>query len=188
MLTQESPAIEFIRETLYASLADALERQPSLRRLLKRDKTRAYFASVAFAILDVSTKAITPEGSVVGVLGKPLTLEECPRELRPFMAELAAIGHQAREIEDEDNEVAMRLAEQDKDIPLSRLDRVKMMLEEGVGYERGLQDARSGRRSVEGRAVAFANRINALSLGMTRLRAFRERQEDVFKVLAGIGP
>ena len=62
-----------------------------------------------------------------------------------------------------------------------------MILEEGVGYERGLQDARDGRRSVEGRAVAFSNRVNALSLGMTKLRAFKERQGDVFKVLGGIG-
>ena len=72
-------------------------------------------------------------------------------------------------------------------LALSRLDRVKMMLEEGVGYERGLREADAGRRSVEGRAVSFANRINSLSLGMTRLKAFRERQEFVFKILAGIG-
>ncbi|KAF8972354.1 hypothetical protein BDZ97DRAFT_1752921 [Flammula alnicola] len=187
ILTQDSPAIEFIRETLYASLADALERQPSLRSLLKRDPSRAYFASVAFAILDVSSTSITRDGSVIGVLGKPLTLAECPRELRPFMTELAAIGAQAKVMEEEDNQTAMRLAERGQDIPLSRVDRVKMMLEEGVGYERGLQEANNGRRSVEGRAVAFANRINALSLGMTKLRAFRERQGDVFKVLAGIG-
>lgn len=187
ILTQETPAIEFIRETLYASIGDALERRPSLRRLLKRDSTRAYFASVAFAVLDVSTNAITPDGAVIGVIGKELTLAECPRELRPFMAELAAIGLQAHEMEEEDNQVAMDLAQRGKDIPLSRLDRVNMILEEGVGYERGLQDARDGRRSVEGRAVAFANRVNALSLGMTKLRAFRERQGDVFKVLGGIG-
>jgi hypothetical protein len=51
-LAPDSPAIEFIRETLYDSVADALERQPSLRALLKRDPPRAYFASVAYAILD----------------------------------------------------------------------------------------------------------------------------------------
>ena len=42
------------------------------------------------------------------------------------------------------------------------------------------------RRSVEGRAIAFANRINSLALGMTKLRAFRERQEEVFRVLASV--
>lgn len=187
LLTQDSPAIEFIRETLYASLADVLEQRPSLHRFLERDPSRAYFASVAFAILDISVNAITPDGAVIGVLGKPLTMAECPRELRPFMAELAAIGHQAKAIEEEDNQTAMALAQHGKDIPLSRLDRVKMMLEEGIGYEQGLQEAQNGRRSVEGRAVAFANRVNSLSLGMTRLKAFRERQNEVFKVLAGVG-
>ncbi|KAF9457963.1 hypothetical protein BDZ94DRAFT_1227077 [Collybia nuda] len=187
ILAPDSPAIEFIRETLYASLADALERQPSLRALLKRDPPRAYFASVAYAILDVATTAVTPEGSIVGVLGQPLTLADCPKELRPFMAELAAIGQQAKEVEDEDNKTAMDCAQRGEDIPPSRMDRVRLMLEEGVGYAQGRRDAEEGRRSVEGRAVAFTNRINALSLGMTRLKAFRERQEDVFKVLAGIG-
>jgi len=142
---------------------------------------------VAFAVLDVATNAVTPDGAIIGVLGKPLTLAECPRELRPFMMELAGIGQAAKAMEEEDNEIAMDLAQRGKDIPLSRLDRVKMMLEEGVGYERGLREADAGRRSVEGRAVSFANRINSLSLGMTRLKAFRERQEFVFKILAGIG-
>jgi hypothetical protein len=59
------------------------------------------------------------------------------------------------------------------------------MLEEGVGHDVG--QGSEGRRSVEGRAVAFTNRVNALALGLTRLKAFKERQRDVFKVLAGIG-
>ncbi|KAG5652996.1 hypothetical protein H0H81_002821 [Sphagnurus paluster] len=183
MLAPHAPAIEFIRETLYASLGDALERTPSLRTLLARDPPRAYFAAVAHAVLDVATTAVTPDGAVVGVLGTPLTLDECPAELRPFMLELAAIGRAAREMEAEDDEVAMRCALEGEEVPLPRMERVKAMLEECAAAEIDAQ----GRRSVEGRAVAFVNRINALSLGMTRLRAFRERQEEVFKVLAGIG-
>lgn len=103
------------------------------------------------------------------------------------MVELGEIGHQARALEAEDDETAMKYAERGEDIPPSRMDKVRMMLEEGVGYQHGRMEAEEGRRSVEGRAVAFTNRINALSLGLTRLRAFKERQEDVFKVLAGIG-
>ena len=57
------------------------------------------------------------------------------------------------------------------------------MLEEGVGYAQRRRDNEAGSRSVEGRAVAFTNGIDVSSLGITRLRAFRERQEDVFKVL-----
>ena len=57
------------------------------------------------------------------------------------------------------------------------------------GRRSNTSESREGRRrttSTENRAVAFANRINALSLGMTKLRAFRERQEAVFKVLIGV--
>lgn len=105
------------------------------------------------------------------------------------MMELAAIGRQAKEIEEQDNELAMKYAQQGREIPPSRMDRVIRMLEDGVGCmtSHGGEEGEGGRRSVEGRAVAFTNRINALSLGMTKLKAFRERQDDVFKVLAGIG-
>ena len=190
LFPQNSPAIEFIRETLYASLADVLERQPSLRQLLKRDPPRAYFASVAFAILDVSINSMNPEdGSVIGILGKRLTVSECPVELRPFMIELSVIGQQATSMDEEDNQHAMKLAQQglSDDIPLSRLDRVRLMWEKGVGYDDDHDDNRGGRRSVEGRAVAFANKVNALGLALTKLKPFRERQEYVFKMLGGIG-
>ncbi|KAJ6508741.1 hypothetical protein C8R45DRAFT_1060072 [Mycena sanguinolenta] len=187
IFTPDSPAIEFIRETLYASLGDALDAQPSLRKLLKTDPPRAYFAAVAFAVLDVATTSMTPDGAVIGVLGTPLTLDRCPPELRPFMAELAAIGRAARELGDEDDAIAMKYAARGEEVPPSRMERVRLMLEQGVGYAQGRRDLEEGRRSVEGRAVSFTNRINALSLGMTKLKAFRERQEDVFKVLAGIG-
>ncbi|THG94673.1 hypothetical protein EW145_g8098, partial [Phellinidium pouzarii] len=43
----ESPAIQLIRETLYASLADVLVSHRYVQRLLQRDPPRAYFASVA---------------------------------------------------------------------------------------------------------------------------------------------
>ena len=185
LLPQDSPAIEAIRETLYASLADVLDRTPSLRLLLERDPSRAYFALVAFAILEVATTSVTPEGSVVGVLGRELTVAQCPPELRPFMLELGAIGRLVKEVEEQDTEEAMRLVQAGKDIPPPRMDRVKMMLEEGVGHD--VPQESEGRRSVEGRAVAFTNRVNGLALGLTRLKTFRERQKDVFKVLAGIG-
>ncbi|TFK16940.1 hypothetical protein FA15DRAFT_676442 [Coprinopsis marcescibilis] len=185
ILAFDSPAIEFIRETLYASLADQLELMPSLRKLLSRDPTRAYYASVAFAILDVSTRAITPEGEVEGVLGKRLALSECPPPLQPFFRELVGIGHQAKLVEEEDNENAIKLVSKGKAPPAARMERVKRMLECGVGVEREAGD--NPRASVEGRAVEFSNRINGLALSLTKLKAFRDRQDQVFKVLAGVG-
>ncbi|KIK53977.1 hypothetical protein GYMLUDRAFT_49055 [Collybiopsis luxurians FD-317 M1] len=187
ILTPDSPAIEFIRETLYAALGDALERQPTLRGMLKLDPPRAYFAAVAFAVLDVATTSMTPDGSVVGVLGTPLSLEDCPLPLRRFMLELAAIGRQATELQEADDATAMKYAARGQDIPTPRMERVKQMLLEGVGCSTQHRDGENGRRSVEGRAVAFANRINGLSLGLTHLKAFKDRQDQVFKVLAGIG-
>jgi len=103
------------------------------------------------------------------------------------MDELAAIGRQAKEIENEDTQFAMKCAQKGQAIPVPRIERAKTMLEMGVGHERGRKGAKDGRRSVEGRAVVFTNRINALSLGMTNLKAFKHKQEEVFKVLAGVG-
>ncbi|KAF8808385.1 hypothetical protein BYT27DRAFT_7255491 [Phlegmacium glaucopus] len=43
----------------------------------------------------ISLNAITPDGSVVGILAKQLKMAECPRELPPFMIELSIIGREA---------------------------------------------------------------------------------------------
>ncbi|KIP10486.1 hypothetical protein PHLGIDRAFT_125524 [Phlebiopsis gigantea 11061_1 CR5-6] len=205
ILGPDAPAIEFIRETLYAALADVLERQRSLRRMLARDPTRAYFASVALAILDVSISSVMPAGDashgepmIRGVLDKTLTLSECPPELRPFMHELCEIGKMARDVAEDDTLIVVRALNEGKTPPPPRLDRVREVLRGGVGWayddhhERdgeadvGRGDSRRRTTSTENRAVAFANRINALALGMTKMRAFRERQDLVFKVLAGV--
>jgi hypothetical protein len=88
-----SPAIEFIHETLYATLADMLCSTPSLLPLLKTDLPRAYFGAVALAILAVSSTVVattlpttpaTPMGEIagaavfMGVRGVLLTLAACP--------------------------------------------------------------------------------------------------------------
>jgi hypothetical protein len=180
---------------------------------------RAYFGSVSFAVLDVAMNSVTlptptnPHGTVRGVIGKELTLRECPEALRPFFVELVNIGKEAKAIETEDtNLVVKMLAEGEERIPKPRLERVKRMLEFGIGIERDGVRRNSGdsvtipgraaseqekpirtanererRDSLQGRAVAFTNRINALALGLTSLRAFKERQDYVFKVLQSIG-
>lgn len=135
--------------------------------------------------------------------GKRLRRGECPEELRPFFGELVAVGREARAIEREDTEVVVRMVAEGRrkgELPRPRLERVRRMLEFGIGIERdgtrgrrgsgsgdGNSEKRGDRESVEGRAVAFTNKISALALGLTKLRAFRERQEYVFKVLESIG-
>lgn len=157
-----------------------------MRSLLKTDPPRAYFGAVALAVLDVATHAVTREGTVVGVLGQELTLARCPEPLRPLMLELAALGRQAREMEEEDSDAAVQAMTAGEDLPAPRVERVKLILEEGVGVRDAQERGDESRRSVEGRALAFANRVNGLALAMTRLRPFRERQDEVFKVLAGV--
>ena len=198
--TTTSPAIELIRETLYAALADVLASTPSLLPLLKSDPARAYFGAVSLAILAISSSAVvsatktTKEGeddsmtTFIGVRGVPLTLVACPAQVRPLMREFAAIGREAARIEEEDTMEAIRLVQEGREgeVRAPRLERARLLLERGVGYDMG--NGNSGRRrSAEGRAVVFANRVNALALTVTRLPQFRERQDDVFKVLAGVG-
>jgi hypothetical protein len=158
---------------------------------MKSDPPRAYFAAVAFAILEVATTAVTPDGAVHAVMGQVLTPEMCPREIKPFMMEFVAIGSTVRECETQDNANAIEIISQGGEPPEPRMERTKKVLENGVGYSRRRRDDEEdrnvSRRSVEGRAVTLANRVNALALGMTRLKAFRDRQNDVFSVLAGLG-
>jgi hypothetical protein len=186
-LLKAESALTIIRETLFASLADVISRTPSLRRALKTDPPRAYFSSVALAILEVSLTSLTPEGSVRGVLGRELTLDDCPSDLKPLMMELGSIGREAQTYAIEDDEDAMRLAAEGQDIPEPRMDRVRKILESGVGYAQGGDIGEEGRRSVSGRAVQFSTRVNRLALTMTGQAAFRSYAKNVFDVLGNLG-
>lgn len=93
-------------------------------------------------------------------------------------------------VEEEDDRLAMEYVQRGEALPSqTRMERVRVILVEGVGYDSKREDGgeEGGRKSVEGRAIGFANRIGALALKMTELSAFRERQDLVFGVLAGIG-
>lgn len=192
ILTDEDPVIMLIRETLYASLADVLSTTPSLRTLMRTDPARAYFSAVSLAVLDVSSKAVTPEGDVKGVLGQFVTFDECPDLLKPAMRSLDAIARRVREIAEEDDQHAMELIAEGKDDELARsvtrIERLKIMLERGAGAEEAVSPdgENRGRVSPNGTTIQLANRINALAIGLTGLAAFRERQNEVFSILAGV--
>ena len=182
-----------------------VESTPSLISLLKSDPPRAYFVAVALAVLCVSSSIVcsspradnnnnsssssrnSDDSVVLGVRGVPLNLSDCPAPLRPLMSEFSAIGREAAHIEEEGTMLAIRLVQEGRDgeVAVPRLERARLLLERGAGYD--VDGGNNGRRSAEGRAVASANRVNALALAMTRLPQFKERQDEVFRVLAGVG-
>ncbi|KAG2153988.1 hypothetical protein DEU56DRAFT_976747 [Suillus clintonianus] len=202
ILTQDTPEIDFIRETLYSALAAVLEQitaSPShnphpLARLFRHDPPRAHFAAVSLAILEVATTQgiIIPDQNAIMCVsarepgGHKLTPNACPEPLRPFMMELIAVGRDAQVMQDEDNEATIKVIERgDADIPEPRFERVKVIIIDGVRVCGDCADngSRARKRSLEGRAVAFANRVNALGLSISRIKAFRDREKEVFDVL-----
>lgn len=200
LFPQSSPALERIRQILYAALGDVLADNVSLGRLLKSDPSRAYFACVALAIVEVGTRAVKPDGSIDGGFGLQITLEECPDALLPLMTELGDIGKQMKKIRQRDTEAAIEAAQRGEEPGVTRLEHLERILQEGVGYDRS--DACSStcerpnghggcehlvrRESVEGRTVAFSNRINALALNIAKIKTFRERQSEVFEILSAV--
>ena len=185
-----------------------VESTPSLISLLKSDPPRAYFVAVALAVLCVSSSIVcsspradnnnnnsssssssrnSDDSVVLGVRGVPLNLSDCPAPLRPLMSEFSAIGREAAHIEEEGTMLAIRLVQDGRDgeVAVPWLERAHLLLERGAGYD--VDGGNNGRRSAEGRAVASANRVNALALAMTRLPQFKERQDEVSRVLAGVG-
>ena len=157
---------------------------------MEHDPPRAYFATVAFAILRVATTRITSDGEILAVMDQPLKPENGPQELQPFLTELVGIGSAVKECEDEDKADAVKIVSRGGTPPETRMERTRNVLEKGVGYNRRQRnggDGNENRLSLGGRAVTLANRINALALGTTRLKAFRDRQDDVFNVLAKLG-
>ena len=137
-----SLAIEPIRETLYAALADVLASTPDLHAQLTRDPPRAYYGSVAIAILAVCARSVsasaqpdTNEEGVWLVCGRRLTVTECPAPLRLLMREFVTSGLEAERIEEEDTEAAIALAQQGPAVPVPRLERARILVEHGAGYD-----------------------------------------------------
>ena len=95
-----------------------------------------------------------------------------------------------KRIEGEDAESVIALAQRRCTVPVPRPERARMLLERGAWYDMREGEREwdmSGRRTAEGRAIAFANRVNAFVLGMTRVPQFKERHAEVFRVLVAVG-
>ncbi|TRM68891.1 hypothetical protein BD626DRAFT_391154 [Schizophyllum amplum] len=223
LIPEVTSTLMMIRETLYASILDVLSTDytsgsgpdgsnerflQKLKRTFREDPGRAYYTTVALAILHFARYGIVAEsGRITGVLGAEITLENCPRALRPLMAALVDISRTARTFEEEDDtRMAIALSEgresatsedgEPIELGLTRLARVRRILENGIGWAdtqplhvahkpaTAVHSARGG--SPTGRTLAFANAINSLALRLTHLGPFRERAGQVFQVLAGL--
>lgn len=190
LFPHNSPGLERLRQIIYAALGDVLAGNVTLGRLLKRDPPRAYFASVSLAILEVGTRALQPDGSIDGGAGLQITLDECPEALKPLMIEFGRIGKKAKTIREGDTEAAIEAAQSGVEPPVPRLDQLRRMLQEGVGFDRAQnvndEEQRVRRDSIEGRTVEFSNRINTLALNISKVQTFRERQHEVFEILSAV--
>ena len=177
-----------IREMFYGAVADALS-TPTLRNVLVKDPSRAYFSAVSLAILTVATVVQMPSENVLQLPGSSIRvyLSNLPPAYRARMAELGAIGREARKMGEEDDDRAIAYVARGKPLSEPRMSRVRKLLERGVGYVDAKGRVR-GSTSVggegTGRSRLFANRINTLSLDIVKLPGFHQRQE-VFRILQG---
>lgn len=177
-----------IRELFYGAVADALS-TPALRNVLVKDPSRAYFSAVSLAILTVATNTQMPSENTLQLPGSTIQihLSRLPAAYRTRMAELGAIGREARKMGEEDDDRAIAYVARGKPLCEPRMGRVRKLLERGVGYVDAKGRVRGGTsagREGTGRSRLFANRINALSLDIVELPGFHQRQ-DVFRILQG---
>jgi len=177
-----------IREMFYGAVADALS-TPALRKVLVKDPSRAYFSAVSLAILSVATDTQMPSEYTLQLPGSAIQvrLGTLPPAYRACMAELGAIGREARKMGEEDDDRAIAYVARGKPLREPRMGRVRKLLERGVGYvdaQGRVRGSSSSGGQGTGRSRLFANRINTLSLDIVKLPGFHQRQE-VFRILQG---
>jgi len=119
-----------IRETLFAALAEVLGSSPELLARLQSsdiEKPRAFFASLALAVLLVATTRCDlsppprirvlqfgPSSSTFAGMPSVLDVEHCPQHLRPLLQGLLGIAALARQAQDADDRAAMERAMRDE--------------------------------------------------------------------------
>jgi hypothetical protein len=187
-------ALVYIRETLYSALFDALSTSPFLHSLLQTDPARGYFTSVSLAILSFASSptSLSADGRLIRVVQafgpdfqEWIGEEDCPIEYAVFFRKILGLFRRVRILAEADDRDAVRLAEEgelgdrlEAEIPTeTRLERLKRRLEEGVAHQSS---------SPGGTVAELANAIGRLALGMCQLPNFVQRQDEVFKVLAGL--
>ena len=113
---------------------------PHLHAQLTLDPPGAYFGSVALAIFGVSTRTSAADDMDGGVIwlvrNRRFTVAaEYPDMWRPLMREFIEIGVESARIREADTATAMTCAQEDREVPVPRLEIARMRLEHGAGYD-----------------------------------------------------
>ncbi|KAG0146162.1 hypothetical protein CROQUDRAFT_671351 [Cronartium quercuum f. sp. fusiforme G11] len=183
------PTLAIIRETVYASLTDVLYSTPSIyNTLCSKSSTdgqlsRAYFAALSLAILDVSLSRTNLETQSVNVVqlsaNQPTQInsDNCPIALKPLMKEFIYISTLSQTLASEDDTIAMRAALSDEHAffnmsSKTKIERLRFELENGPSLDE---------QEIE--IVNGSNVINKLALKISQIESFREREHELFSIL-----
>ena len=193
-------AILTIRETLYSAIAEVLSTYSYLACLFTRDPARAFFTSISLAILSVSLSSLSSDGtSIRTVFGTDISICDVPADYpspdeggdyRCFIQELIGIGQQGRKIAEADDDRAIACVARGKDLPTTRMDRLRQILEKGVGYvdESGKIRGEDRLEREFGKTMAFALRINQLTMKVVKMKSLfkSENAGEILNILAGL--
>ena len=173
-----------IRETLFAALAEVLGSSPELLARLQSsdiEKPRAFFASLALAVLLVATTRCDlsppprirvlqfgPSSSTFAGMPSVLDVEHCPQHLRPLLQGLLGIAALARQAQDADDRAAMERAMRDEmdGQELTAIERLRqhfLFEEDACRLPPDLQ--------------RLANAVNEVALGISGQADFDARQQ-----------
>ncbi|MBW0482297.1 hypothetical protein O181_022012 [Austropuccinia psidii MF-1] len=201
---ENHPALQIIRETLYASLADTLYATPTVFSILQSPNStdaqlsRAYFASLCLALLEMSLTLVNSVNRTMKVVNlgshypTVLKIEDCPPHLLPIAGQLFQIADSTQDLLQQDTENAIQEAGGQHENHLNdgkrqdrqtKLERLRLELEYGTNCQAN-EDLDELREQIPIEPLrVVANRINELALRIGQIPSFREREEALFMVL-----
>lgn len=98
---------------------------------------------------------------------KIIRLEDCPTHLKPFLFKLIDLGAQVQTLSQEDDERAMKDAENGREtVGVGKVERLKSKL---IGEEESVEEDRR-RKSIDDQVARISNEINRLSIGEFKCR------------------
>ncbi|PWN92949.1 hypothetical protein FA10DRAFT_263677 [Acaromyces ingoldii] len=198
-LPPDEDTLSLIRETLFAALGDSIATNPSLRDVMRRGPTwasRAYYASLCLAILDVALTRVATHAAEVEVRTvqlndhavEPIRRSSCPANLVSLLVQLGHVAERCQSLREADDERAIKDAERGQETPEGArlVDELTQRLLGDVGERRRSEDIERREADLQRQVGETAIMINRLAMAMFEIPSFRERQADAFRVLGAI--